>query len=217
MDKEEITTSDTLPEDGSADSPDGKETGSVAGVKDILSKVLGKEFPSDETALKFVKDNHSFSGKTRNYQPLIEKIEAKYGGQGEALKVMEQILQDQPKQEAVDTSKFAPIEEVQKLRNDIWESKNPDLVPFKELISDAAKARNISLDEAKELDFVKATIEKARAYDQIENSKSVLQTNSRLGQVTDKIAQAQKSMDEGNVDAARASATSAVLEAYGLK
>lgn len=217
MDDNEITTSDTFSGDGSADSPAGDETGSSVSVKDILSETLGKNFSSDESALKFVKDNVSYVGKVRNYQPLIEKIEAKHGGQGEAIKVMEEILKDQPKQEVVDTSKFAGREEVEALRQEMWESKNPDLIPFKEIISDAAKARGISLDEAKNLEGVKATIDKARAYEQIENSKSVLQTNSRLGQVTDKFAQANEFRAQGNTEAANATATSAVIEAYGLK
>lgn len=93
-------------------------------------------------------------------------------------------------------------------------ASNPDYKAHSELISALAKKSGKPLHEVVQMDSFKTVFEKVKAADAIEQSKSVLQTNPRLGHVTDKITQAREALKTGDANTARSSAVSAVLGAY---
>ena len=190
MEEDNLTTP-SLP-DGAPNvpSPGGTVAESeVASLKDVLNTALGKDFPSDEAALKAVKDTFNFVGKKTEPQ-VVEKT----------------VVPDEI------TSKLSSLEA--QLQETSFYAQNPELNndDFKALVKLSGKSPS---ELAGSEDF-KTQYDKIKAYNEIEKSKSVLQSNSRLGQVTDKITQAREALQSGNQTVAESNAVSAVIEAYDL-
>lgn len=203
----EINTNDTLP-DGQELSPSGGEVADeVVSIKDLLSEELGKEFPSDEAALKAVKDTFNYVGKVGKYRPSLDKIESKFGGEKEALKLMEDMLNMQTN----DDSKFISREQYE---TDTFFAKQPNLEPHRKVIEAVRSSTGKSLSEVIDMPELKGLVEKASAYDKYEESKSVLTSSPRLSQASNKLSQAQEAVKSGNFSAANDSAVAAVMEAF---
>lgn len=226
--EEEHITSEAQPDESELGSSDSGETGSV-GLADILKEELGRNFKDDESALKFIKDNDSFSGKVKNYQDVIGGLETKFGGQEKAINALkkfmteEQQVQDQPvvKDDGL-------VDEVRSLRAELNENKfykeNPQYEPYKEVI------RKLGSDPAQVVadETNKSYLGKMIAHDELESSKSVLRSNSRLGMVVDKATKAREHLKNASealksgdtysanqaANAARESAVGSVLDAY---
>lgn len=120
----------------------------------------------------------------------------------------------QKSQPAVDPSQFVSRSEFEEAT---FFAAHPELNAYKPLISSVGKAAGKPLAEVIEMPDVKSVIEKARAHDEYEQSKSVLQTNPRLGQITDKMSQAREAAAAGNSEVARSSAVDAVIDAFELR
>jgi hypothetical protein len=184
---------------GSDDTNDGMAAQSGVSIKDVLGQTLGKQFTSDEAALKAVKDTFSYVGK---------KIDPQQAGQAAG--------QTSANKEAdkLDTSKFISREQYEQ---DMFYSKNPQLEEYKDILSGLAVANNVSVSEASNLESFKKMFEKTSAYDSSQKAKSVLETNPRLGHVTDKLSKAREFVAQGNSVAAADNAVAAVIDAYNLK
>lgn len=190
------------------------QTQEVVSVKDILSQTLGKDFKDDASALKAVKDTFDYVGKAGKYQKPIQAVrEAKnFGNDEQAIKyIMENITPETapaPVQPAPDNTRLDALEK--ELKETRFYAENPDLKPHADLI------RSLGSDpyEVVSKDVFKNTVEKLKAYDEKENSKSVLHSNQRLGVVTDTLSQARQAASQGDHTAAAAKAIEAVNEAY---
>ena len=192
MDDINTPEEETLPE-GEITPTDGEGTESEeVGVKDVLGEALGKEFKDDETALKSVKDTFSY-----------------VGGMGQKVKELETELEKAKGQQTPELT-----EKVNSLERDLLDVKfykdNPQYEAHKDLINSLGS----NPEEVIKSDVFKSTYDKLEAHDKTEKSKSVLQSNSRLGKVTDKISKAKEALNAGNQDEAEASAVSAVIDAY---
>ena len=88
--------------------------------------------------------------------------------------------------------------------------EHPELKEYKDILGSDP---SVTIQHPK----VKELLDKAIAHDQLENSKSVLQSNPRLGQVQDSMKQAREAASVGDTNTARESAVSAVLSAYDMK
>ena len=213
MDKE-INTPEFLADEVELTSADGKGNDSkVVSIKDLLSEELGRDFPDDATALKAVKDTFSYvgkAGKYKAYNDVIEKLQTKYGDTEKVKQIMENLIDGEVKPQ-VDSKDYISRDQYE---TDTFFAKNSNLESHRELIEALRVKTGKSLNEVVELPSFKSVYEKARAYDESEKSKSVLTTNPRLGQVTDKMTQARESASKGDYKGASASALSAVLDAY---
>ena len=159
-----------------------------------INQTLGRQYTDKDTALKALKDTASYVGKLGR-----EVSELK-------TKVSTPVTSD-------DVSA-----EIAGLRSDLQETKfyaehpefnNPDA---KELIREfGGNPAEVVTKPAfqKAFNAIKTTSE-------IEKSKSVLQSNPRLGQVTDKLTQAREASKAGDDNAAKIAATQAVMEAYDI-
>jgi hypothetical protein len=183
---------------GSDATNDGTAAQSGVSIKDVLGQTLGKQFTSDEAALKAVKDTFSYVGK---------KIDSQHAGQAAA--TFENNGADN-----VDTSKFISKEQYEQ---DMFYSKNPQLEEYKDILKGLATANGVSVSEAANLDSFKKMFEKTSAYDSSQKAKSVLETNPRLGHVTDKLSKAREFAAQGNSVAATDNAVAAVIDAYNMK
>lgn len=209
MEEEIITADDAQPEYSEAPAADQSE---VANLKDVLSQALGKEFADDESALKSVKDTFSYVGKVGKFKHYIDALVEKTGGDDNAQKYMEQILEQagQP-QPAVDESKFISREQYEE---DKFFAKNGELEEYREILVPLAKASGKSLHEVAQDEKFKGLLEKAQAGDAYEKSKTVLSSNPRLGAASDALTQARELQNNGNTVGASRLATQAVLDAY---
>jgi len=193
MEEENITSEESLASDEDVASLDGEEAVESVGIKDVLSEALGKEFKDDESALKAVKDTFKYVGKA-----------------GQEKKALEQKIQ------ALEGKSSGEVaQEIESLKKVFGESQfysdNPEYKPYKEIIS---KFGENPAEVIKSDDF-KSLYSKVKAYDDSENTKSVLQSNPRLGKITDKMSQAREAVKSGNMQEAETAAVSAVLDAYG--
>lgn len=148
-----------------------------------LNKELGTNYASAEDAVKGLKNLKSFVGSKE------EKV----------------------KEKVLDEGRFIPKEDYER---DMFYLKHGDLEPYKELIDARAKTLGVSPSEVVEKDdYMKATLEKLRGYDDTEKAKSVLMSNPRLGQVTDKLQVAREAASKGDFVAAESNAVKAVMDA----
>jgi hypothetical protein len=186
---------------------DGGDNAAQSGVsvKDILGATLGKTFQSDEAALKAVKDTFSYVGMKKEDILKSAGLDTQQMGAS--------TTSTNKEANAVDTSQFISKEQYEQ---DMFFSKNPELEAHKDLLRGLAVANGVSIKDAAELPSFKNVFEKASAYDKAQKSRSVLETNPRLGQVTDHMSKAKELSAAGNRDAAAEAATKAVLESLGL-
>lgn len=174
----------------------------VVEVKDLLNKVLGKEFPTNEAALKSVQDTFKWGNE------LSQKV-----------KTLEQELQVAATATKTTESATNLAGEVETLkaqvRNAEFFAANPQYnnPEAKALITKfGGNPEEVINDEVFKTAFT--AIGKVA---EVEKSKSVLHSNSRLGTVQDNMTKAVEAQKAGNHTVAADAATSAVLEAYQLQ
>ncbi len=171
----------------------GASVSEAVELKDILSKELGKQFPTNEAALKAVKDTFSYVGRNR------EQVRA-------------EVLAEVSQKNNVDMSNFVSKAEFDESN---WYKDNPEYAPHKAIISSVQKAQGFaSPADAINSDVLKETLGQLKEYNSIQKSKSVLHSNPRLGQVTDKMTQAKESLKQGDFETARNSAVVAAMQAF---
>lgn len=181
----------------------------VVSFKDLINQELGKSFDSDEAALKAVKDTFSYIGDYGKVRPVIKQLQAKYGE--DFIPKMEQAINSgQP----TDTSKFVTKDDLDSFR---FYSANKDLEPHKAVIEALVSTTGKSRAEVVAMENVKELFTKAKAYEEVEKTKSVLQTHTRLGVAADNVTKSREALGKGDHAAAEKAAMDAVAEAYNLK
>lgn len=166
--------------------------GSDAVTLDALNERLGTQYPTLEKALEGLKETKNYVGKAgaveKEYKELKSKLEN-------------------------NTGDFITKEQYE---TDMFYSRHADLEPYKDIINARAKDLGIRPSEAVANDAsLKQTLEKLRGFDNTENAKSVLMSNSRLGQVTDHLETAKTAAKSGDYHAASDNAVKAVTELMG--
>ncbi len=189
----ELNTPDTTVPRVEMDVPTGEGVGNdaskVVSLAELLNQEWGTQFKDDATALKGLKDNR-LAGKLGKYRPYIEQLESTRGGENQALKYMENIINQpeapqtpaSPATPAVDANKFISKEQYER---DMWLSKNPTLADYAPVL-DALKATNPgkSYDEVKELPAFKMLFDKASEADEMKNNRAPLTSSSRVVNTT---------------------------------
>lgn len=196
----------------------------VVEFKDIVNTELNRNYPTNEEAIKAVRETFKYVGKVGKVLPLMEKLQTNFGGEANVIKFMEDALTkkdpivETPKPE-VPQLKEAPegkFVSKEQYEADMFYSKNPQLEENKVLIDALKKANpNKSFAEVMDMPEVKGIFDKAKGYDENEKNKSVLRSNPRLGLATDKITKAREASAKGDASA-NTLATESVIEAYGL-
>jgi len=211
MEEDFITEDGTQPD--TSEVPEAEST-EVANLKDILGNALGKDFADDESALKAVKDTFAYVGKVGKFSKHIDALVAKTGGDDNAQKYMEQLLEtaDQRSEAPrVDESQFISREQYEQ---DKFFAKNSELEEYKDILVPLAKATGKPLSEMVDDPAFKSLYEKAKAGDTYEKSRTVLSSNPRLGAASDQLTQARELQQSGNTLGAADLATKAVMDAY---
>jgi len=159
-----------------------------------INQTLGRNYADKATALKALQETASYVGK------------------------LGQEVSELKKKATTPQTSEDVMAQVAAMQNDLKQTKfyaeNPDYnnPEAKELIAKFGTDPSEVIQDPvfqKAYGAVKTTAE-------IEKSKSVLHSNPRLGQVSDKISQAREALQQGNEHAASANATAAVIEAFEL-
>lgn len=172
----------------------------VAGLTlEELNATTGKQYATKEEALKGIKETQSYVGRAGQDAKELTEVKAEL----DLIKTGEtKVLED----------KIAVMQ--QDMRDSEFYRDNPEFGAYKDLI------KQIGGDPSKvvEEDAFKNVYEKAKAGDEAEKAKSVLQSNPRLGAATDKLAKAQEAIKD-NPDSleARGDAVGAVIDAFPIK
>lgn len=164
--------------------------GEITTFKDVLEQATGKKFSDDQAAIKYVRDNTSYVGE------------------------LQRKVADYEKNNANGQATSSELEEIKTRLNEMeFYKTHPEYEQHKDLI------KKLGQDPAKVVEdpVFKSTIEKVNVAEQVNKSKSVLQSNPRLGQVEDKFAQAKEMLSQGKDVAAGNLATEAVIDAFGLR
>lgn len=112
--------------------------------------------------------------------------------------------------EAQPSDKFVSREEFLKAT---FYAENPEFKPYQAIISKlGSDPREVIKDET-----FKQIYEKAKGFEQIETSKSVLHSNPRLSKVTDNLQEAREAAKNGDYNTAQNKAVEGVIDAFGLR
>ncbi len=214
--KEEITTSeDTLTDEQDVSSAGGeKEAGTqvednaseTVEVKDVLNELLGKEFTTDEEALKAVKDTFSHIGVKTEATEVVKELRKQGVSEDKIVAAIKTLGED-----------FASKEDIKSLQRDVSEkefyAENPEYKPYQSLIR---KLGNNPEEVVKSDDF-KPHLEKLLVQDETAQSQSIVQSNPRLGKVSDKMTKAREALEAGNEEVAGEHVTDAVIDTFEMR
>jgi hypothetical protein len=218
-------TPNPLPDGNDVVPPDGKETvakveeNAKIEIKDILSKHLGKDFKTDESALKAVKDTFNFVGGVGAYREtmkvLTEKLATDEAG---VIKLMESIATNPQAPAASAGADISALQaEIAATSRRVEELEyfkgNPEMEQFKDTLLGLAKSTGKPIAEVAKDPTLEPLFAKAKSYDEAERSRSVVHSNPRLGQVRDKMAEAKEMAKAGDYDGASNAAVNAVVDA----
>lgn len=125
-----------------------------------LNTFLGKDFKDKDTALKALKDTQAFVGKRKD--DIAAEVRAELAQNGNN-------AQQSPGLES----------KVQQLENDLFYSKNAEYEPYKDVIAKmgSSPAEVVLLPEFQKV------FEQGKVANEVQNSRSVVSSNSRLAQV----------------------------------
>lgn len=183
-----------MPEDNqlNTDTPNGEGVNNVESnslTLEQLNEKLGTKYPDLGKALEGLKETRNYVGKAGTVEKENEELKKALNGNSGEFITKAQYEQD------------------------LFYSKHSDLEPYKDIINARAKELNIRPADAVNNDpSLKQTLEKLRGFDKTEGAKSVLMSNSRLGQVDDKMGKAHEAMKAGDTRTASNNAVGAVME-----
>lgn len=204
----DVTTLDTLPD---ASQLNAAEVNSADGDAIHLAKLneyLGKDFKDVDTALKSVKDTFSYVGKQDSARQLVRQaMEATGKGETEVLTAIQKLMSDTPQGDFITKEQYA---------EDLFFGQKPELQAVKDII----KPLKASSEEYKGMswaDFVKndriaSIVDTFKVAEDYRSSKSVVETNPRIGSATTKLETARQAQAAGDYNTAKAAALSSIME-----
>lgn len=252
---EEITTPQTATEGGdpapetpgtdpasAGEGADGSGTDNSVSL-DQIKEALGKDFKDVDGALKSIKDTYNFVGSQAEYREKIDSLATALGtdeaGVLSTLNSLAMNLNDQGAPEGVQPEDTTPAQPEgnfvtrEELDENNFFAKNENLSDIRDVLAPLKErhGEDMTWDQFAQTDMAKKVIEPITGFREIEQQKSALESNPRLGAVSDTMSKARESMAAAN-DAARAgdrqgavqaensarqSAIAGVIEAYDIK
>jgi len=154
-----------------------------------INNLTGRNYKDVETARKGLTETYKFVGKAGKYESEVKKL-----------------------QEIVEEKDKLLGSELTQVKETLFYTQNPEYAPYKDIIASMGK------DAAKvvESETFKKVFEAVSQADKAKKSKSVLETNPRIGEAKTKIDEAKALVDKGRHSDARDIAVQAVLETMNL-
>lgn len=201
----------------------GESAVEAQNLRDILKETTGKDAPDDATALKMIQDTFKSVSESKKYENTIKQVAESKGIDPDAF--LASLTEEKPTQVKSSTNDFVSRHE---LEEKLFYAENKELAPYKDILDTLRNKHGVSLEEAVKHDDFQNIYTKVKAYEERENTKSVLQSNPRLSKVGDSLEKAHDAINEfntamqqGNIstaeralDTAKKSAVSGVIDAF---
>lgn len=216
----EVNTQESVPEAPLESATEGESADEGQNLLDRLNETLGKEFKDEETALKSVKDTFSYVGKQDDLLNTVKGVMKETGMEEstfiETLKSMsEQKPQaEEPRAETTPVSDDV-IPKSQYLEDRFFD-KNPELEGIRDYIKPLKNSndefKSMSWDDFAGTEAVTKLKDTFTGFEEANSKKSVVESNPRLGAISDKFTQARQAQESGDDATAKSTAVSAVID-----
>lgn len=218
---EEVITPNTVPDGEDVTPAEGKSADDSISLQELATH-LGKDFKDVDSALKSIKDTFSYIGRQDEIRNAVKEMVKRTGTDERAvLSTIEKIMsQGNQNDEVVTPTEVAPQPATPEAKpntdgfvsraqyeEDMFFNKKPEYETIKGILkpiknsSDEYKA--MSWSDFVQTEQVKELHETYNGYNELKGSRSVLETNPRLGAITDKMTKAKQNIKSAN-DAMRA-------------
>lgn len=187
--------------DGQDESGDYSDDSGTGGedektIKDYINEATGRNYQSDEEALKGVKETSSYVGKVGKYKDILESLEKEQGGEAKAIEFLKAV-KAKPQDTGYLTREDLDKELERRLADRDYYLDNPNLKPYDKLINAVKKPGQTIEDVVNSEDF-KDIFGKLGEAKKV--NKSVIHSNSRIASSTDEdyAKDFQKARETGN-------------------
>jgi len=204
---------------------------------EALSEALGKDFKDVDGALKSVKDTFSYVGSQAQFKEQVDSLATALGtDEAGVLSTLENLatsMNNDPKEDPVEPAPTGDFVTREELDENNFFAENKELADLQDVLSPLkdAHGQDMSWAEFAQTDQAKKVIEPITGFREMEQQKSALESNSRLGAATDTMSDARKNLETakeaaktGDVTgaaqaegAAREGAVAGVMEAFDIK
>jgi hypothetical protein len=220
----EVNTPESVPDVPLESTPEGVGADESQIQLEKLNELLGKDFKDVDTALKSVKDTFNFVGKRDEISQTVKQV-AEASGKDEAavLETLKSLMTNTnppaPESSADPRSTDDNFISKEQYIEDKFFDKNPELESIKDYIKPLKQTndqfKSMSWDEFAKTEQVSKLMETFSGYDEATNKKSVVESNPRIGAITDKLTRAKQALEAGDVSSAKSNAVSAVMDSFG--
>lgn len=195
---------------------DGAENVSeeTVGLAEFVNKELGTNYKDDEAALAGLKQTKDYVGRVGQVMPFFDKAKEKGIPTSKLFEAMDQTLNGQVPPQVQPVAEPSNYVTKDELSRQLFFKDNPQYQPYEAIIDAMAAQNKVAPREVVESDQFKSLFDKAKGFDEVQKSKSVLQTNSRLGVAQDSMTKAQEAMQSGDVRKAQDLAVKAVIDTF---
>lgn len=217
----EVNPQETVPEVPLESTPEGASDDESQIQLEKLNEILGRDYKDVDTALNAVKETYSFVGKRDELRQGLEDVMKATGSdESKTLEALQSLMSTTPEPQAQDKPEFDPdvlrSELNARYEEDRFFDKNPDIEAMKDYIkplkNSSDEFKSMSWDEFSKTDAVARLSETFKGYEEANSKKSVVESNPRLGAISDKITQAREAQQSGNDVVAKETAVGAVVE-----
>lgn len=183
----------------------------------LVNSELGLNYPDDRAALQGLKETRSYVGKVGQILPYFDRAREQGIPTSKLLEAMDNIVNGQPAPQqapaAPDTDRFVTKDE---LNRQLFYKDHTEYQPYQPIIDAMAATQGKRPDEVVQDAAFKSVFEQAQGFKEAEKSKSVLQTNSRLGAAADTMTKAAEALKTGDIASAQMHALDAVMDSYPI-
>lgn len=218
----EVNPQETVPEVPLESTPEGKGDDASQIKLDQLNELLGRDYKDVDTALNAVKETYSFVGKRDELRQGVEDV-MKATGQDEStvLQNLQSLMESKPEESKSESPKqeFNPDEIKAELNaryeEDRFFDKNPEFEAIKDYVKPLKAQesfKDMTWSEFAQTEQAKKLVETFSGYEEATSKKSVVESNPRLGAISDKLSQAKQAQESGDDATAKSTAVSAVID-----
>lgn len=216
----EVITPEAVPEVPLESTPEGVSADESQIQLEKLNELLGKEFKDVDTALKSVKDTFNFVGKRDEISQTVKQVaEATGKTEDDVLESLKSLMsQPTPAPESKQDPRASDDNFISKEQylEDKFFDKNTELAGLKDYIKplkmSSPEFQAMSWDEFAQTESVSKLKETFSGYEEANSKKSVVESNPRLGAITDKFTKAREAQAAGDDATAKSTAVSAVMD-----
>lgn len=153
-----------------------------------LEAVTGKTFESKEKALKSLRDTTSYVGDLGSK---VAKYQERYGS----------LDQESEKSKDDDESTSDSDNDVmtkEDYRREKWFDSNPQFAAHRDVIEALSEKHNVKPEEVVEMEGVKSLFSSRTELEELKSQKSVATSNNRVGQKSEEMDEANKTISEAS-------------------